>query len=122
MDALKSIFMKNFVTLGKKKAEIRKLTPADWKLVFGSFDKLPSLIVTIMQAPKEQQSVYLVEGIDLALDEVIEITSKLTGIEEDYLTNQVGLDELVEYFALTIKKNRLDTLPKNLKSLLQGQM
>lgn len=119
MSLLKQILNKDTVLLGGKRTEVKKITPAVWKKLFTTLDQLPLLILTVFQAPKEKQAAYFVEAINLALDEVLEITHVLTGIDKDYLEQEVGIDELTEYFIMTFKKNRLDTIPKNLKSLLQ---
>ncbi|XKH51314.1 hypothetical protein LG275_03715 [Chryseomicrobium palamuruense] len=119
MSLLRQILNKDTVLLGNKRVEVKKITPAVWKQLFTSLDQLPLLILTVFQAPKDKQSAYFLEAINLALDEVLEITHVITRIDKDYLEKEVGIDELAEYFVMTFKKNRLDTIPKNLKSLLQ---
>ena len=119
MNPLKEFFTnKDVVFLGKKKAPIKKLTPALWKEVFSAVDMLPGLIFQVFTAPRNNLTAYLIEAFDLALEEMIEIVSKLSGIESDYLHNHAGLDELIEYVYYTVKKNRLDSMSKNIKGLL----
>jgi hypothetical protein len=109
---------KNEMILGKKKVEIPKLTPEKWKKLFGAVDNLPGLIIQVIGAPKEDFYAYVVEALNLALDEVIEIVSVLTEVEPEYLNKHVGLEELFEYLQRTVKRNRLDSIAKNAKSLL----
>ncbi|PKH09863.1 hypothetical protein [Planomicrobium sp. MB-3u-38] len=119
MNALKHLLTnKDVVYLGDKKAHVKKLTPALWKEVFSAIDMLPGLAFQVITAPKANLTAYLIEAFDLALEEMIEIVSKLSGIESDYLFNNAGLDELIEYVFYTVKKNRLDEVSKNIKGLL----
>lgn len=119
MSLLRQMLNKDTVLLGVKRAEVKKITPAIWRQLFSTLDQLPLLLLTVFQAPKEKQAAYFVEALNLSLDEVLEIIHIITGIDKDYLEKEVGIDELAEYFVMTFKKNRLDTLSKNLKSLLQ---
>lgn len=104
--------------LGEKRVEIIKLTPNNWKLVFGSIKTLPTVIITVLQAPKHEIAEYLMYAFEMSQAEIIEVVHKLTGVEVAYLNSEVGLDEIVEYVTRVVKKNRLDTLGKNLQSLL----
>lgn len=118
MNLFKKVLLKDVVLLGNKKAEVKKLTPALWKRVFSSLDTIPGLVLSLMQAPKEDLAAYLIQAFDMSLDEMLEIISSLSGIEKDYLHDEAGLDDLIEYLYLTVKKNRIDQTTKNLKSLL----
>ncbi len=119
MNGFKHLFsMKDTVVLGKKQAPIKKLTPAMWKRLFTQIDLLPGLAMQIISSPRNEMAAYLLHGFDVALEEIVDIISTISGIESDYLMNEAGLDELVEYIYLTVKKNRLDQIPKNLKGLL----
>lgn len=104
--------------LHKKRVEIAKLTPVKWKQLFNTVDKLPGLVVQVMTAPKEDFYMFIIQALDLAIDEVVDVVSILTEIDKEYVANNVGLDELFEYLQRTVKLNRLDTIPKNAKGLL----
>ncbi|AZV88403.1 hypothetical protein BUN12_0139 [Bacillus amyloliquefaciens] len=106
------------VQLGKYPVEVAKLTPAKWKQLFLALDKIPSLILQVISAPKTAFYPYLVNAIDIGLDEIVEITALLSGVEAEYIREEVGTDEIIEYLTLTVKKNRLDSQAKNVKSLL----
>lgn len=108
----------NEMKLGDKRVKINKLTPNKWRDLFGTVDKLPGIIVQIITAPQEDFYAYVINGLDIALDEIISIVSVLAEIDEEYVRNNVGVDELFEYLARTVKKNRLDQVVKNVKSLL----
>ena len=106
------------VQLGMYPGEVAKLTPAKWKQLFLALDKIPSLILQVISAPKTAFYPYLVNAIDIGLDEIVEITALLSGVEAEYIREEVGTDEIIEYLTLTVKKNRLDSQAKNVKSLL----
>ena len=104
--------------LGEERVKIEKLTIAKWRELFAVIDKLPGLIVQILSAPQDDFYAYVVAGLDIAFDEVANIVSVLTGLDADYIENNVGVDELFEYVSKTVKRNRLEDVAKNVKSLL----
>lgn len=46
------------------------------------------------------------------MDEIVEITSLLSGVDAEYIREEVGTDEIIEYITLTVKRNRLDSQAK----------
>jgi hypothetical protein len=106
--------------LGEKRVKINKLTPEKWRELFEVVDKLPGIIVQIITAPQDDFYAYVINGVDIALDELIRITAILSGVDEAYIHTNAGVDEIFEYLARTVKKNRLDSVVKNAKSLLPG--
>lgn len=119
MNIFKRVLNKDTILLGNKKAEVKKLTPALWKKVFGALDNIPGIALTLMQVPKQDLTAYLIQAFDMALDEMLEIISLISGIDKKYLHDDAGMDDLVEYVYLTVKKNRIDQMSKNLGSLLK---
>lgn len=108
----------NEMYLGDKRVRIEKLTIARWRQLFEAIDKLPGLIVQILTAPQDDFYAYVISALDIAFEEVAQVVAILSGLEADYIVEHVGIDELFEYLARTVKKNRLDTVVKNAKSLL----
>lgn len=106
------------VSLGKYTVKVAKLTPAKWKQLFATVDKIPGLILQVLSAPKTDFYSYLLSAVDIALDEIVAIVAMLSEVDAEYIHEEVGTDELIEYLALTIKKNRLDSQVKNVMSLL----
>jgi hypothetical protein len=104
--------------LGDKRVKIEKLTIAKWRELFAVIDKLPGLIVQILSAPADDFYTYVVAGLDIAFEEVAQIVSVLTGLDVEYIENNVGIDELIEYVSRIVKRNRLEDVAKNVKSLL----
>lgn len=116
---LKEKFLsENEVYLGERKVKIQKITPAKWKDLFKVVDSLPGLIIQVLAAPKKDFYATAVQALDLAIDEIVLIVSALSDIEKEYIENNVGLDEIIEYLTKLVKINRLDNTVKNVKSLL----
>jgi len=122
MRSIREAFLRaDTVMLGDKRVKITKLTPKYWRELFEAIDLLPSLIVNVAKAPSDQFMAYALTAAEVAMDEVIEITHILTGIDRDYLENEVGLDEIIEYFSKMAEYNSLEQMLKNMKSLLPAQ-
>jgi hypothetical protein len=108
----------NEMMLGEKRVKIEKLTIVKWRQLFSTVDKLPGLIVQVLSAPADDFYSYVITALDIAFDEIAEIVAVLSGVDAEYITEHVGVDELFEYLARTVKRNRLDDVVKNVKSLL----
>jgi hypothetical protein len=112
------LLSENQMYLHDKKVEIPKLTPDRWKKLFDKVDLIPGLIVQVLLAPKDDYYQTVVSACQLALDEVSEIVALLSDLEVEYIQKNVGLNEIIEFLARTVQKNKLDDIAKNLKSLL----
>lgn len=104
--------------LGDKRVKIEKLTIVKWRELFAVVDKLPGLLVQVITAPQTDFYSYVITALDLSLEEIANIVSVLSGIEVEYVKHDVGIDEMFEYLTRTVKKNRLDSVVKNVQSLL----
>lgn len=111
----------NQMYLHEKKVDIPKLTPERWKKLFEKVDLLPGLIVQVILAPKENMYSTLITACELAMDEIIEVVALLSELDEEYIRNEVGLDETIEFLARVVKRNRLNDAVKNLQSLLPAK-
>jgi hypothetical protein len=107
--------------LGEKRVKIEKLTIVKWRQLFETVDKLPGLIVQVLSAPADDFYSMMIAALDIALDEVAQIVSVLSGVDGNYIAENVGVDEMFEYLAKTVKRNRLEDVVKNVKSLLPKQ-
>lgn len=122
LDKLKNaISSENTLYLGNKKVEIKKLTPNLWKKLFETIDRLPGLIVQVILAPKEDFYSYVISAAEIAMDEIVQVVAVLSSIDEDYIKENAGLDELIDYLVKTAKKNNLQDTLKNVKSLLPNK-
>ncbi|WP_366160557.1 hypothetical protein ABXS71_16815 [Bacillus infantis] len=112
----------NEMFLYEKKVEIPKLTPERWKRLFEKVDMLPGLIVQVLLAPKKEFYTVVVSACQLAMDEVVEMVALLSDLEAEYIERHVALNEIIEFLARTVKRNKLDEMSKNLKGLLPQKM
>jgi len=116
------LLQENEMYLHEKRVEIAKLTPVKWKKLFGTVDTLPGLIVqVVVSSGTDNYFATILQALDLALDEVILVVALLAEVDEHYINENVGLDEILEYLKRTVELNRLDTAVKNVKSLLPKQ-
>ncbi|MGT4651576.1 hypothetical protein [Bacillus cereus] len=107
------------LTLGDKTVQVPKLTPVKWKALFEVVDRLPHLFITVLSTSgQEDFASTLVAAAKLAMDEVAKIVAVLSGLDEDYILENVGTDEIIDFLIAVVEKNRLQSVAKNLKSLL----
>jgi hypothetical protein len=114
----KSLRRQNVAKLGDKTVKIEKITPRKYKELFGLISSIPNLFMSVLRAPEEEYETYLLTALEIGLDDFIAVVSFLTGIEEDYLLDKAGLDEITEYLARMAEHNNLAQTLKNVKSLL----
>jgi hypothetical protein len=119
MNSIKMAFQrKDSVELAGKRVQIKKLTYVTWKELFETIDTLPGIIVNVILAPKESFYETVLVAFDFALDEVYRVVAILSGLDETYLKEHAGINEVAEYLVLTAKKNDFTNVIKNAKSLL----
>jgi hypothetical protein len=109
---------KDTLRLGEKTVKIEKITPRQYKELFGLIGSIPNLIISVLQAPEGEYETYLLTALEVGLEDFIAVVSQLTGIDEEYLLDKAGLDELAEYLAKMAEYNNLAQTLKNVKSLL----
>jgi hypothetical protein len=107
--------------LHDKRVKIEKLTIVKWRELFAVVDKLPGLLVQVLTAPQVDFYSYVITALDISLDEIANIVAVLSGLDIDYIKNNVGIDEMFEYLVRTVKKNHLDSVVKNVQSLLPSK-
>lgn len=119
MNSIKMAFSrKDTVELGGKRVNIQKLTYVKWRELFDAIDTLPGIIVNVLLAPKESFYETVLVAFDFALDEIYRVVAILSGLDETYLKENAGINEVAEYLVLTAKKNDFNNVIKNAKSLL----
>lgn len=101
-----------------KTVQIKKITIGQWQRLFDVIGALPQLIINVLTAPPKDRTAYAVVAIQESFQDIISTVSVLTGIEEEWLIDNVSLDELLEYFVKTAKKNNFDVIIKNVRSVL----
>lgn len=117
----KSAAAENSVFLGDKLVEIPKLTPAKYKLLFGRIEALPQIIARIVASRGDGDfiSTALI-GVDIALDEIVEVIAALTDVEAEYIRNNAGIDEITTFIVRTLERNDLATTLKNFRAVLSA--
>jgi hypothetical protein len=120
-DKLSQFFSnENYVKMGEKRVRVEKITFEKWVVLREVLDKLPGLVIQIWLSRGDQfyQTVYA--AIDVAFEEIIQVISVLSGIDEEYLKKNAGIDDVFNYFVKTAKKNDFFNIIKNGQSLLQN--
>lgn len=118
---------KNKHMLGDQVVDVKKVTPYEYKLIMGVVQQLPGILYTsftefFLNEDKQSVFITLMSAGDIAMDEIIEVTSLLTKLDKDYIEKQTGLDELVHYLFKLSKRNSLDTVIKNMVSPLLNKI
>lgn len=109
------------VTIADQIVKIEKVTPRQYRQLIEVLGAIPNIIIVLANAEDDERVPLLLNGIDVVLEDIIAVTSVLTGIEKDVLLDEAGIDELVEFFVKTFEKNNLDNLVKNFRRLLPNQ-
>lgn len=109
------------VTIADQVVKIEKVTPRQYRQLIEVLGAIPNIIIVLANAEDDERVPLLLNGIDVVLEDIIAVTSVLTGIEKDVLFDEAGIDELVEFFVKTFEKNNLDNLVKNFRRLLPNQ-
>jgi hypothetical protein len=108
-----------FMYLGDKSVEIPRVTPAMFKQLNRVMENLPAIFLRMVSAQDEEAiQPYIIAALDFAADEVVNVTSVLTGLDAEYLNKNVGMNEIIKFLKATADKNDLTPLVKNLMSLL----
>lgn len=105
-------------TLGGKRVRIAKLTPKKWKELVRTADRIPILLLHVATTSKEDMLTAIVAATEFATDEIVAATSILSGIDEEYLAENAGVDEIIDYFVRVLEYNNLEKVVKNVKRLL----
>lgn len=107
------------VTLGDKKAVVAKLTPVKTRQAFAIIENIPAIALQVLAAKPEDRQAYMLVAIDESIEEVCALVGVLSDVDSQYIINNVGVDEIVEYLVAIAKANNLDELLRNSKSLMQ---
>jgi len=104
--------------IGDKTVHVRKITIVQWRELFDSIQAIPQLIVTVVTAPASDKPAFFVMALRESFDDIVRVTSVLTGIDEDYIAKNASVDELVKYFAALARVNNFGELLKDAQSAL----
>jgi phosphatidylglycerophosphatase A len=110
------LFRKNdndFVYIGGKKVEVRKLTVKEWRQVFGALNQLPGVLFSALTYGQKEMSALILAAVEICFDEVVSILAIASKLDKAYLEDNAALDEIVDYIEKLVAKNNLqETLKK----------
>lgn len=109
---------KEKLKLGNRTVSIPKLTRNRLKKLTDHLGTIGDLVVKVFLTPQEDRSVMIVAGAEVMIDEIYELTSLLSDIDIDELSEQASLAECTEFLNLTWAKNDMNTALKNLSGLI----
>lgn len=113
----------NDLYLGEKLVKPRKVTPIVWKELFEMVESLPAWVIQVaLVHNREDFPAYLAHLIRVSTDEVVKLTSVLSGIDEKYIAENASIPEVIGYITETAKLNDFSGALKNLKSLLPASL
>lgn len=115
---MESLKQRGKLYIGAKPVEVKKITIAQWKQLFGTIEALPQLILDVMMAPQEDRAAYFIVAAERSFDEVTNIISILTGLDADYIEQHADLSQLLEYVTQMAKVNDFSDIAKNIKRVL----
>lgn len=118
LKAKKNLIRPDECMMGEKVVKIPKLTVAKMKEIIRVTENLPGMIIQILLAPREDLHAYVVAAFDLASDEIVKVVAILADLDEKYVAEKVGINEIIEFVKRTLEYNDLSQTVKNVKSLL----
>jgi hypothetical protein len=113
---------KDVIMLGNKRIEIPKLTRTRLKKLSDHIGTIGDYLVKLFLTPEENRAVYIVAGMDVAVDEIYELTSILSDLPVEYLDEHASLAECTEFLKLTWEKNDINQALGNVKGLIPPVM
>ncbi|QSF42657.1 hypothetical protein [Paenibacillus tianjinensis] len=109
---------KEKLKLGNRTVSVPKLTRNRLKRLTDHIGTIGDLLVKVFLVPAVDRSVMIVAGAEVMIDEIYELTSLLSDIDIDELSEQASLAECTEYLNLTWSKNDMNAALKNLSGLI----
>ncbi|WP_018755202.1 hypothetical protein [Paenibacillus terrigena] len=106
------------LSIGGRPVHIRKVTIAQWRELFDSIQAIPQLIISVMAAPASERAGFFVLALRESFDDIVRVTSVLTGLDEEFIDENASIDELVAYYTAMAKANNFGELLKNAQSVL----
>lgn len=109
---------KTALKIGEKSVYPRKIPVAQWRELFDSVQVIPQMLVSVLTAPASERAGFFVVALRESFDDLVRVTSLLTGLDEEYIEHNASIDELVAFYKATIEVNNFSELIKNASSVL----
>ncbi|MNC17768.1 hypothetical protein D3C75_656590 [compost metagenome] len=106
------------VKIGGKPVQVRKITITQWYELFAAAQSLPEILISVLTAPAGQKMAYFLALIERALDDFVQVTAVLTGLDSQWIKDNAGLDELVTYILAVAQANDFSAVLKNVQGVL----
>lgn len=120
--SVKKLFnSRGYVTLGDKKVEVPKLNYRKYKQMQDVIQMLPGVIFSLIITPPDNYYQMALVALDGTIDELYGIVAVLSEIDREYLEEEAGVNEVIDYLVATVKKNDFAKTVKNVKSLLPSK-
>lgn len=112
------LIRKEKLKLGNRTVSIPKLTRNRLKKLTDHLGTIGDLLVKVFLVPPADRSIMIVAGAEVMIDEIYELTSLLSDLDIDELSEQASLAECTEFLNLTWAKNDMNAALKNLSGLV----
>ena len=107
-----------YVMFGDRKVEIPKLTVGKWEKLFEQIEALPQLLVSVFTARGTSDfTATAIVAASIAMDEIVGLVACITELDREYIKDNVGLTELMDFIARTVKKNDLVEAAKKFQAV-----
>lgn len=104
--------------IGDKTVHPRKIAIAKWRELFDSIKLIPQLLMSVITAAPHDRAGYFVVALRESFDDIVRVTSILTGIDEEYIEENASIDQLIAFYKATADANNFGELLKNGRSVL----
>ncbi len=111
----------DYVMLGDQKAEVRKLTYTKYATMRDVIDTIPGIVFSLTISNPDNWFTEVYAALDITIEEFYGLVAILAEIDVNYLKDNAGINEIIDYVVATIKKNDFAKTVKNVRSLLPEQ-
>ncbi|MCY9532980.1 hypothetical protein M5X06_12940 [Paenibacillus alvei] len=109
---------RNTLKIGDKTVHPRRIAIAKWRELFDSIQLIPQLLMSVITAAPQDRAGYFVVALRESFDDIVRVTSILTGIDEEYIEENASIDQLIAFYKATADANNFGELLKNGRSVL----
>lgn len=109
---------KTALKIGDKTVHPRRITIALWRELIDSIQMIPQMVVTVLTAQPSERAGFFVVAIRESFDDIVRVTSILTGVDEEYIEQNASIDQLVAFYKATVEENNFGELLKNGQGVL----
>lgn len=109
---------KSPIKIGDKTVCARRITIAQWRELIDSLQMIPQMIVTVLTAQPSERAGFFVVALRESFDDIVRVTSILTGIDEEYIEHNASIDQLAGFYKALVDENNFGELLKNGRGVL----